>query len=50
MSELVCILGNWKAVMPSSSEIVSWDQEKGQWHRGPKEEEKKEVVKEGFSA
>lgn len=32
--------------MPSSSELVSWDQEKGQWHRGPKEREE-EVEKEG---
>lgn len=37
--------------MPSSSELVSWDQEKGQWHRGPKEEEEEkgedEVEEEG---
>lgn len=40
----VCVLGNWEAVMPSSSELVSWDQEKGQRHRGPK---KTEVEEEG---
>lgn len=35
--------------MPSSSELVSWDQEKGQWHRGPKkrEEEVEERGEEG---
>lgn len=36
--------------MPSSFELVSWDQEKGQWHRGPKEEEEQreeEVEEEG---
>lgn len=33
--------------MPSSSELVSWDQEKGQWHRGPKEKEEEEEVEEG---
>ena len=33
--------------MPSSSELVSWDQEKGQWHRGPKREEEEEREEEG---
>lgn len=38
--------------MPSSSELASWDQEKGQRHRGPtrKEEEvEEEGGNEGFS-